>query len=85
MKHEDDIGTIRWWGKSWNAPVNHPLAEIPVPVGDSCARCNRTIVDGDQGITVPHMPFPPDTRTTSSWHFKCWMHEIVGEELDLER
>jgi hypothetical protein len=30
----------------------------------------------DQGATVPHMSFTPDTRTKSHWHLRCWLTNL---------
>lgn len=71
-----DIGTVRWWGQDWGAPACDPRAHVPTPAGHACSYCPELIRDGDQGITVPHMPFPPDTRTTSQWHLECWLAHL---------
>lgn len=49
-----DVGTTRWWGQTWKAPVNHPDAQIPVPIGAMCSgRCGEKIKDGDRGLSIP--------------------------------
>lgn len=49
---DDDIGTMRWFGQSWGAPVNDPRAEMSVPLGERCVRCDEDFEHGDQGFGV---------------------------------
>lgn len=49
-----DVGTTRWWGRTWNAPVNIPEAQVAPPLGQPCSgRCGDKIVDGDRGLSIP--------------------------------
>lgn len=68
---DDDIGTVRWFGESWRAPINDPRAEIPIPVGEQCIYCHLPIVSDDQGISVPG---PPTGRVV--FHKDCFFDEI---------
>ena len=49
---DDDIGTVRWFGPTWHAPVNDPRTEISVPLGENCIRCQGAFDHGDQGIAT---------------------------------
>jgi hypothetical protein len=75
---EDDIGTVRWFGPSWHAPVCDPRAHVETPVGNPCAACTVALVEGDRGITVPNL----GTCERQAWHLDCWLEgspERVGD------
>lgn len=66
---DDDIGTLRWFGPSWGAPVNDPRAEVAAPVGDLCAECREPLTALDQGIVLAGA-----TRTVL--HLDCFLREL---------
>ena len=72
---EEDIGTVRWWGLSWNAPVNDPRAEIPFPVGAFCKEesggCGFPIVPGDSGVSIPYL-----AGEYQHFHRECFLRMI---------
>jgi hypothetical protein len=70
MTDDDDIGTARWFGQTWGAPVCDPRAHVEAPVGEPCLRCHRPIEAGDQGVTIPYGTVP------APWHLDCWLREI---------
>lgn len=78
---EDDIGTLRWFGESWGAPVCDPRAHVETPVGWVCIGHdhlhdrNRSalIMACDQGVT---MPYYHGEVTMIAYHLDCWLHEI---------
>lgn len=79
---EDDIGTVRWFGEDWGAPVCDPRAHIPVPVGMVCVGHDHMhddrsvgIAPEDQGVTVPHLAEGGLTGRIA-YHLDCWLHEI---------
>lgn len=67
---DDDIGTVRWFGETWNAPVNDPRTHIDAPVGRECERCRRPIHPKDQGVTIP----THDQRVV--YHRNCFFAEM---------
>lgn len=68
------LGTLRWFGPTWNAAVNDPRTEIPIPVGVLCPRDDLPIQDGDSGISIP---FHERTGTTRIYyHLSCWFREL---------
>lgn len=70
----DKIGTLRWFGPSWGAPVNDPRARVDVPVGEKCERCRLTIGRDAVGITLP---YSDGTHSrTLAYHLRCWFDEI---------
>lgn len=81
----EDLGTVRWFGESWGAPVCDPRTHIETPVGMVCIghphlhnEQNRYagILSEDQGIT---MPGPDGERV--AFHLDCWLHEIGADRL----
>lgn len=82
----EDIGTVRWFGESWGAPICDPRAHIPTPVDWACAGHDHLhdrahpgmIRAGDQGVTIPSWPGPP---TVIAYHLRCWLHEIGADRL----
>jgi hypothetical protein len=69
-----DIGTVRWFGRSWNAPICDSRAEIPVPVKLPCERCHGKIEEFDQGVQIPHMAV--DGVGVSAYHLDCWFTSL---------
>jgi hypothetical protein len=68
-------GTIRWFGKTWDAPVNDPVNNVKVPVGKPCIICGVDMTPDDQGVTLPywdgtHLP------TTILYHLHCWFDQL---------
>ena len=52
MDDEDDLGTVRWFGESWGAPMNDPRTQVPTPTWERCD-CGQPILTGDQGLSIP--------------------------------
>lgn len=78
---DDDIGTVRWFGESWGAPICDPRAHVDTPVGQDCAGhdhlhgpVSRKIREGDQGVTVPF--FSAKAPGILAYHLQCWFHEL---------
>lgn len=71
---DDDIGTVRWFGQSWHAPINDPRAEVPVPTDHDCTYCHVPIVSDDSGVTIPSQ----DGRVV--FHRTCFFKELGLDE-----
>jgi len=80
MTH-DDIGTVRWFGATWGAPVNDPRAHIPTPIGEKCTRCGEIFNDRDNGISIPYSDLE-SFATRIAYHRACFLADI-GARLDL--
>jgi hypothetical protein len=53
MEPNDDIGTVRWFGEPWGAPVcEDPRARILTPLEVPCAFCGTAFRHGDQGVSI---------------------------------
>lgn len=79
---DDDLGTLRWFGESWGAPVCDPRTRVPPPVGLVCmghAHMHQdrpeAIESGDQGVTMPFLR-ELGAWETCAYHLDCWLHEI---------
>lgn len=65
-----------WFGPSWGAPVCGDSAHLPTPVGEECLHCCKVFVDGDQGLTVPHVAV--EGVTLRSIHIKCFHVGLIN-------
>ncbi len=63
-----------WFGLSWHAPVNDENRHLPTPIGEPCLYCEKIFVDGDRGLTMPHMS--EAGASLVSVHLNCFRHEI---------
>lgn len=78
MSTEDSIGTIRWFGRSWGAPVCDPRAHINTPPGLVCARCDGEIDEDDQGVTMPAIDLVGAEYRSHviGYHLDCWLGSL---------
>lgn len=84
---EDGIGTLRWFGKSWEAPVCDPRAHVETPVGMVCIghdhmhqKRSRRVLPGDQGVTMPYLGTTGRVERCA-YHLECWLHEVGVDRL----
>ena len=73
---EEELGTVRWFGRSWGAPVCRPAANVPTPVGEPCAwgGADLPIHLGDQGVGVLDVT----TGRFVWYHLDCWLRWVAG-------
>lgn len=64
-----------WFGDDWGAPCCEPDLHVPVPLGQSCARCKEPILAHDQGVTMPFIGI--ETTGTSVYHLDCFLKGIL--------
>lgn len=79
----DDLGTIRWFGPSWGAPVCDPRTNIPTPVDTFCEGCSQRITQGENGVTYPYWDgYGPDGSDGSggivAYHRECNLRSVLG-------
>lgn len=68
-----DLGTVRWFGRTWSAPINDPRAEVEVPDDECLAGCHQPFVwPLDQGVSIPYIN-PEEGRERANYHLDCWM------------
>lgn len=89
-EHEEIWLRMRWFGESWNAPMNDESERADVPVGTKCLLCNKPIAETDKGIITACSPSiwgSWDLQTDGwvyrvcSYHLLCWYREVVGGEI----
>lgn len=66
----EHVGTVRWFGRSWSAPVCEPAAHIATPVGATCPFDGSDIDADDRGIIVPGTDGPV------VYHLACFLYTI---------
>lgn len=82
-REERDLGTTRWFGASWDAPVCMPATHVPTPVG-ACVECERLIVSTDRGLLIPHVDLDTSRSHMRPYHLDCFLRQIglrVAEEV----
>lgn len=47
---------MKWFGKSWDAPMNEDCPNVPPPVGEVCCHCGEGIVTKDSGVIYANGP-----------------------------
>jgi hypothetical protein len=60
---------MKWFGPTWDAPINKECEEMPVPVGEPCTHCDELFVEGEQGVMYANGPYA---------HIECFMRGIAG-------
>jgi hypothetical protein len=72
---DDDIGTVRWFGESWHAPINDPRTRVDTPTNRQCIACYDWIESHNQGLVIPASP-EIDPEGTVVYHKQCFFDEI---------
>lgn len=73
---DDDIGTVRWFGESWQAPINDPRAQVELPTAQHCQHCRLPLYETDRGVGVPYLDSAAPIYLW--WHLECWLEYITG-------
>jgi hypothetical protein len=85
-ERDDGIGTVRWFGESWGAPINDPRAQISNPVDTKCIDCGRYIESDDQGVGILSVGIDHSLDGYVYYHLDCFMRMLgltpTGELLD---
>lgn len=74
---DDDLGTVRWFGTSWGAPVCDPRTHVTLTIRRHCVMCGESIRALDRGVTIPRGDQPGER---SYYHLACWMETILGPD-----
>lgn len=77
----DAIGTLRWFGASWGAPMCEDATHIEAPTDTTCAICSTLIAPADQGVRIPHLGDagiqPRHGDQVYAWyHLNCFLSSI---------
>jgi hypothetical protein len=73
-----------WFGESWHAPVCEETEHIRTPVGELCLDCDEPILEGDQGVTMPHWLGDGSYRS-SARHLDCFIQTVLPHGPECER
>lgn len=76
MTTDDDIGTVRWFGESWGAPICDPRANIPAPIDQNCLACHLPIKSNDQGVGTLSYGIEHSVDGYVYYHLDCFLAEI---------
>lgn len=72
---------MRWFGKSWGAPVcasDTFVAYEQVPAFCKlCIHCQKPILEAGNGLLVPYLPGEPAKWTLCGWHLNCFMQSVL--------
>ena len=71
---------MRWFGKSWGAPICLGEDHIEAPQGELCVRCGREIQSHDQGVEIPVLRTFKIIEVRADWavyHLSCFF-TVVG-------
>jgi hypothetical protein len=66
---------MKWFGESWNAPVNRDVPHAPTPVGQPCLFCPVPIATGDRGYLIPSVD-----GAYRPAHRDCLMVSVAGPD-----
>lgn len=68
-------GSLKWFGVSWDAPVNTLCEHVPTPIDEPCAFCKDPIHWDHRGVLMAHVE---RSRTVyRPWHLDCFLRTIV--------
>ncbi len=79
---------MKWFGESWQAPLNETCERAETPVGQKCSSCTKPIEDHDRGVLIPAFRKRNEgelggTGLLSAWtdepmHLRCLMETVLG-------
>lgn len=70
---------MKWFGKSWGAPISDNGEHVETPVGITCFYCGNEIDDGDRGVVLP---YPGRSKDEVAYHLHCYLTATGGSEGD---
>lgn len=86
---------IRWFGKSWGAPICGYSYQVPAPVGELCLSCRKEIVEGERGFVMAGSMGIDHTFTMEidgklysllcAYHVDCFLESILPGESTIAR
>lgn len=76
------MGTLRWFGRAFDSPMYEDMPRTPAPIGETCTLCQEPILEGEPGITMPHiMTLGVQIRPQ---HIECHLRSVVGSPAHLD-
>ena len=74
---------MKWFGKTWGAPVCSYTDHVATPVGQLCFECKTPILAEDTGFLMPHL-HDHHRWFEEPMHRGCFMASVLGERKALE-
>jgi hypothetical protein len=73
---------VNWFGPApWDAPICQDCPRCDIPIGVECERCGHKIFGSDQGITMPFLGAPGDTRSVAAFHLHCHLKSVLPHRM----
>lgn len=70
------MSSVRWFGADWGAPICSDTEPVETPAGRACFWCDEAIVEGDSGVTIPHVTCRG--VTDEPYHLDCHVRQLLG-------
>lgn len=65
---------MKYFGIAWN-PNIASLEKAPTPLGEKCSWCDEQIMEGDDGLLIPHIGAEVSEMPR---HQECFLREVIG-------
>lgn len=50
------------------------LDKVNTPIGETCGWCKEKVIEGDEGVLIPHISLPSE----AVFHSECYIRMIMG-------
>lgn len=71
----DDVGTVRWFGASWGAPICDPRTKIEVPIDRLCLNCGGGFFEHSRGVSTA-ASFSISEEGRVYYHLGCFLRNL---------
>ena len=65
---------MKWFGKSWNAPVCQSKERVKIPVKEKCFHCGKKFTRHDKGIMLPFIS--ESGKKLVPYHLDCLLYSM---------
>ena len=80
---------MKWFGKSWGAPICTKESHAETPVGEPCQWCEEPIEEDECGLLIPTVVEWLDDKTAREvfkpTHQECLLREVIGSVGHLQK
>jgi hypothetical protein len=66
---------MKWFGKSWGAPINESCEQIAVPDGEVCPYCHNSIRATSNGVEIDGVAYDGSPLKVD-YHLACFLREL---------
>jgi hypothetical protein len=74
---------VKWFGKTWGAPVCEESDHVATPVGSACTVCGQEVIEGQRGLLLPFCGNPGDPPELP-YHLQCFLASVgVGQTVHI--